>query len=68
VTLETVTALSDSELAQVITWAEAESKARAEHKKQETIAKIKQLAVSVGVRVAIGGRGAAPFVLPLPSF
>lgn len=54
-TLENVKALSDSELAQVIAWAQEEVKARAEKRKQETIAKIKELAGSVGVRVAIGG-------------
>jgi len=55
VTLESVKALADSEIEQVIGWGRQELKARAEKRKAETIAKIKQLAGSVGVRVAIGG-------------
>jgi len=54
-TIETVRALSDSDLSQVVAWAQAEVKARAEKRKQETIAKIKELAGAVGVSVAIGG-------------
>jgi hypothetical protein len=57
-TPDTVKALSDSELVQVIAWAQAEIKARTERRKQETIAKIKAMAAEVGVSVAIqGGRG-----------
>jgi hypothetical protein len=59
-TQETVRALSDNELTQVITWAQAELKARAEKRKAETIAKIRELAGSVGVRVAIGGAKGRP--------
>lgn len=54
-TLEAVKALSDSEIEQVIAWGQAELKSRTERRKAETIAKIKQLAGSVGVRIAIGG-------------
>lgn len=54
-TQDTVKALSDSELTQVIAWAQAELKTRVEKRKAETIAKIRELAGSVGVRVAIGG-------------
>jgi len=54
-TIETVRALSDSDLSQVVAWAQAEMKTRAEKRKQETIAKIKELAGTVGVSVAIGG-------------
>jgi len=54
-TIETVRALSDGDLSQVVAWAQAEIKARAEKRKQETIAKIKELAGAVGVTVAIGG-------------
>lgn len=54
-TQETVRALSDADLSQVIAWGQAEIKARAEKRKQETIAKIKELAGTVGVSVAIGG-------------
>ena len=57
-TQETVRALADKELTQVIAWAQAETKARTERRKQETIAKIKAMAAEVGVSVAIqGGRG-----------
>jgi hypothetical protein len=57
-TPETVKTLSDSELVQVIAWAQAETKARTERRKQETIAKIKAMAAEVGVSIAIqGGRG-----------
>jgi hypothetical protein len=54
-TQETVRALPDVDLTQVIAWAQAELKERAEKRKQETIAKIKELAGAVGVTVAIGG-------------
>ena len=57
-TQDAVRALNDDELTQVISWAQAEIKARAERRKQETIAKIKELANAVGVSVTIaGGRG-----------
>ena len=59
-TQETVRALSDSELAQVIAWGQNEVKARAEKRKRETIAKIKELAGAVGVSVAIGGQRGRP--------
>jgi len=59
-TQETVRALSDADLSQVIAWAQAEIKARAEKRKQETIAKIKELAGAVGVSVAIGGARGRP--------
>ena len=54
-TLETVKALSDADLSQVALWAQSEIKTRAERRKQETIAKIKEMAGAVGVSVAIGG-------------
>jgi len=54
-TVETIRALADADLSQVALWAQAEIKARAEKRKQETIAKIKELAGAVGVTVAIGG-------------
>lgn len=59
-TIETVRALSDADLSQVVAWAQAEIKARAEKRKQETIAKIKELAGAVGVSVAIGGQRGRP--------
>jgi hypothetical protein len=54
-------ALSDSDLAQFRTAAEAEQKEHAEKRKQETIAKIKELARSIEVDVRIAGvRGRPP--------
>jgi len=54
-TQESIRALTDGELSQVVAWAQVEIKARTERRKQETIAKIKELAGTVGVSVAIGG-------------
>jgi len=48
-------ALSDSELLQVIAWAQGEQKAREQRRKQETIAKIKELARSVDVGSRLRG-------------
>jgi hypothetical protein len=59
-TQESIRALSDSELSQVVAWGQAEIKARTERRKQETIAKIKELAGAVGVSVAIGGARGRP--------
>lgn len=59
-TQETVKALNDSELALVIDWANTEIRARAEKRKQDTIAKIKELAGAVGVTVAISGARGRP--------
>jgi hypothetical protein len=55
ITADAVKSLSDDELARFVEAGIEEQQARAERKKQETIAKIKQLAGSVGVRIAIGG-------------
>ena len=63
-TQETVRALPDDDLMQVVAWAQAEIKARAEKRKQETIAKIKELAGAVGVTVAIGGVRGRPATKP----
>lgn len=58
---QSIKALNDKELLEVIAWAEAEQKARAERRKQETIAKIRELAGSVGIAVRIDGtRGRPP--------
>jgi hypothetical protein len=54
-TLETVKALSDAELSQVELWLQDEKKSRAERRKEDAIARIKALAESVGIKVAIGG-------------
>jgi len=59
-TIDAVKALSDADLSQVAAWAQSEIKARAERRKQETIARIKELAGSVGVSVAIGGTRGRP--------
>jgi hypothetical protein len=54
-TQDTVKAMSDGELVQVIAWAQEEQKARTERRKRETIAKIKEMAQTVGVSVSIAG-------------
>jgi hypothetical protein len=59
-TQEMLRALPDVDLTQVIAWAQAEIKARAEKRKQETISKIKELAGSVGLAIAIGGAKGRP--------
>jgi hypothetical protein len=59
-TQEAIKALTDTELTQVVGWAQAEIKARTERRKQETIARIKELAGTVGVSVAIGGMRGRP--------
>lgn len=60
VTQADIRALKDEELAQVKAWAIDEEKARAEKKKQETIARIRELAGSIDVPVRIGTRGRPP--------
>jgi hypothetical protein len=65
-TQETVKALSDTDLSQVITWAQEEIKTRTERRKQEAIAKIKALASQVGVSVSIAGvRGRPARIKPV---
>src|ERR1019366_8097161 len=54
-TQETLKALTDSEISQVIAWGQAELAARKEQRKQDAIAKIRELAAAVGVSVAIEG-------------
>jgi hypothetical protein len=67
-TQDAIRALSDAELSQVAVWTQTEIKARTERRKQETIAKIKELAGAVGVSVAIGGvRGRPARVRSKPS-
>jgi hypothetical protein len=60
VTQAEVRALKDDELKQVKAWAVDEEKAREERHKQETIAKIRELAGSIDVPVRIGTRGRPP--------
>jgi hypothetical protein len=57
---EDIRALSDTELAQAIGWGQEEQKAREERRKQETIARIKELAGSVGVSITITGARGRP--------
>lgn len=59
-TQETVKTLSDDQLVQVIAWAQGEQKARAERRKRETIAKIKELARSIELGVKIARRRGRP--------
>ena len=60
ITDEAIKGLSDEELNRVVDLGKQEQKARAEKKKQETIARIRELAGIVGVRVAIGGARGRP--------
>jgi hypothetical protein len=59
-TQESVKALSDDQLGQVIAWAQSEQKERTERRKQEAIARIKELAQTVGVSISINGRRGRP--------
>jgi hypothetical protein len=59
-TQDTVKALSDTELAQVIDWAQGEQKARTDRRKRETLAKIRELAQSVEVKVKVLGERGRP--------
>jgi hypothetical protein len=52
-TQDAIKALSDSELLQVNEWIRDEQKARADHKKRETIAKIRELGRTVGVSIKV---------------
>jgi hypothetical protein len=59
-TQESVKALSDADLSQVIVWTQEEIKTRTERRKQEAIAKIRALASQVGVSVSIAGTRGRP--------
>lgn len=52
---DTIKSLSDEELDRFINAGERERAERAERKKQETIARIRELAETVGIQVAIAG-------------
>jgi hypothetical protein len=58
--VEAIKSLPDDELARFVEAGKDEQSARAEHRKQQTIAKIKELAGSVGVRIAIAGARGRP--------
>jgi hypothetical protein len=60
VTIDAIRSLSDDELDRFITSGADEKKARTERRKQETIAKIRELAESVGVPVSFGGARGRP--------
>jgi hypothetical protein len=59
-TLETVKALSDAELAQVVVWVQDEIKTRTERRRQEAIATIKSLAAQNNISVSIAGLRGRP--------
>jgi hypothetical protein len=50
---EDIQALADEQLELVSVWADAEKKARTERTKQQTIARIKEMASAVGIMVSI---------------
>jgi hypothetical protein len=60
ITVEAIKTLPDDELDRFITDAVEEKRVRTERDKQATIAKIRQMAAVVGVRVAIGGARGRP--------
>jgi hypothetical protein len=66
ITLELIKGMPDDELEKFIGEATEEKKAREERRKQETIARIKELAGTVGVRVAIGGARGRPVKAKAP--
>ena len=59
-TQDTVKALTDEQLVQVIAWAQGEQKTREKRRKRETIAKIREMAQNAGVRVSISGQRGRP--------
>jgi hypothetical protein len=59
-TQETIEAMSDAELEQVLAWGELEKKERATKRKQETIAKIKELAKLIDAEIKILGKRGRP--------
>jgi hypothetical protein len=59
-TQEMIKALPDRDLSQVIAWAQEEVTVRAEKRRHDTIAKIKELAGAVGVSVTINGKRGRP--------
>jgi len=58
--VEAIKALPDEDLDRFIAAAGQEKKERTEREKQATIARIRQLAGAVGVRIAIGGARGRP--------
>ncbi len=64
ITVETIKGLSDDELAKLVDAGKQEQKERSDRKKRETIARIRELAETVGVRIAIGGARGRPVAKP----
>jgi len=60
ITIEVVRSLSDDELDRFIDAGVEEKRARSERHKQETIARIKELAGTVGLSISIGGARGRP--------
>ena len=60
ITVEAIKALPDDDLDRFIATAAEEKKERTEREKQATIARIRELAGAVGVRIAIGGARGRP--------
>ena len=60
VTIESVKSLSDDELDRLMKTATEEKEAREERHKQETIARIRELADVIGVTVSIGAARGRP--------
>lgn len=59
-TQEAIAELSDAELEQVGIWAREELRERALRRKQETIARIRDLAAGAGVQIKINGARGRP--------
>lgn len=55
-----ITALPDAEIEQIMAWGQEEQRLRAERRKSEAIARIKELAATVGIGVAIQGQRGRP--------
>ena len=60
ITVETIKTLPDEELDRFLALAAQEKKERTEREKQATIARIRELAGAVGVKIAIGGARGRP--------
>ena len=59
-TRDAIKTLSDAELEQAGVWAKEETRERAVKRKQETIAKIRDLAAGAGVHIKISGARGRP--------
>jgi hypothetical protein len=67
VTIEAIRSLSDDDLDKLIDSGVEEKRVRTERRKQETIAKIKELAATVGVPVSFGGTRVRPKAVRKPK-